>query len=456
MSFYSLLEHVFDIQALRDALPSSERLKHSKPGNTNFSDFRASQGLSFSGFGFTSHCPFFDPTDVDFELGGRTTKLYSFFNKTADEISTDLHGETPVSIAAKLRRTVIVYNDLSKVAETSVSAKASSLGRNLNIQNHHLDMIKTFVPNLKTTTLLNAGERLVDNNCSVGFASERSIPGGYLKDHEMNVRGIFDGTDAPAEGIRQGASSASNVALFQLQYGVRVDDIVIPVIGSNGYLMQFAAVVMLKPSFPMLVMLSPVLDLTDDTMLLESARLLCCVKILASHPLISHRNQSEPAENIPRITTMAYSTREYHEKPITDFFASTGAIQTSLFHFFKVMSRLQSDPESKLYTVFPYCVREYIDDVQETALLFPNLSIYNYQIGLPKLRAQRVSFLNHCKKATACFHRVGVVHLDLYLSNIMWREISDTEVQLKVIDWDAALFINECPIPEIVQERLQG
>ena len=48
------------------------------------------------------------------------------------------------------------------------------------------------------------------------------------------------------------------------------------------------------------------------------------------------------------------------------------------------------------------------------------------------------------------------MHLDLYLSNIMWREISDTEVQLKVVDWDAALFINECPIPEIVQERLQG
>eukprot|EP01035_Chromulina_nebulosa_P046836 gene46836-63456_t len=78
----------------------------------------------------------------------------------------------------------------------------------------------------------------------MGVASEGSIPDGYLKDYEMKARGIFEvthDTDAPAEeGIRQGASAASNVALFQLQYGVRVDDIVIPVIGSNGYLMQFA------------------------------------------------------------------------------------------------------------------------------------------------------------------------------------------------------------------------
>lgn len=204
----------------------------------------------------------------------------------------------------------------------------------------------------------------------------------------------------------------------------------------------------------MLVMLSPVLDLTDNTMLLELARLLCCVKILVSHPLVPHGNQVK-LTNIPRLA-MAYSTHEYHEKPISDFFAITGAIQTSLFHFFKVMSRLHSDSQSKLYTVFPYCVREFMDDIQETALLFPNLSIYNYQIGLPKSRAQRESFLYHCKHATACFHQVGVVHLDLYLSNIMWREISDTEVQLKFIDWDAALFINECLIPGLVQERLLG
>mmetsp|Transcript_5093 Transcript_5093/g.7105 ORF Transcript_5093/g.7105 Transcript_5093/m.7105 type:complete len:541 (+) Transcript_5093:788-2410(+) len=436
-------EQVFDTHALSDALSSStENFKKSKLGEAYASDFKASRGLPFSGFGLTSHCPFFDPTDIDSDLGGRTTTLHSFFNKTVGEISTALAGENPNSIAAKLKQTIIVYNDLSKVAETSISVKTSCLGRNLSIQNHHLDMIMAFVPQLQSTTLSKAGGKLMDKNCSIGIASEGSIPDGYLKDSEMNVRGVFEvtnGTDAPAEGIRQGASSASNVALCQLQHGVKVDDVVVPVISSNGYLMQFAAVVMLKPSFPMLVMLSPVLDLTDDSMLLESARLLCCVKIMAYQPLISHRNQMAIAE-IPRLT-LAYSTREYHEKPMADFFPSTGTIQTSLFHFFKVMSRLHSDRESKHYTVFPLCVREYQEDLQETVLLFPNLSLYSYQIGLPKIRAQRESFLHHCKLATASFHRVGVVHLDLYLSNIMWREVSEVEVQLKFIDWDAAQLI---------------
>eukprot|EP01036_Dinobryon_divergens_P025263 gene25263-33792_t len=273
----------------------------------------------------------------------------------------------------------------------------------------------------------------------MGVASEGSIPDGYLKDYEMKARGIFEvthDTDAPAEeGIRQGASAASNVALFQLQYGVRVDDIVIPVIGSNGYLMQFAAVVMLKPSFPMLVMLSPVLlDLTDNTMLLESARLLCCVKILASYPLIPHRNQLELA-NIPRqLTAMAYCTLEYHEKPLADFFVSTVIRSPNSTQYFHIASASTKKTTSERQ-------RYYFRTFQSTTT----------KSGFPSYELNaRESFLYHC------FHRVGVVHLDLYLSNIMWREISDVEVQLKFIDWDAALFRNECPIPEIVQERLQG
>ena len=222
---------------------------------------------------------------------------------------TALLGETPHTIAAKLSRTiVVVYNDLSKVAETSTSIKSSRLGRNMNIQNHHLDIIMTFVPQLKTTTISNSRGRLSDNNCSLGIANESSVPDGYFKDSEMNARGIFEvrhSTDAPAEGIRQGAASASNVALCQFQHGVNVEDIVVPIIGSNGYLMQFAAVIMLKPSFPILVMLSSVLDLTDNKMLLEAARLLCCVRILTSHPLNLRRNQVP----ISRLK-IAYSTRE--------------------------------------------------------------------------------------------------------------------------------------------------
>lgn len=104
-----------------------------------------------------------------------------------------------------------------------------------------------------TTTSSKSASALKDLNCSSGLASKSSIPDGYFRDRDGYIRGIFEvnhGTDIPAEALRQGASEASNVALMQLNLGVNVDQIMVPVVGSNGHLMQFGAVVMLKPSFP--------------------------------------------------------------------------------------------------------------------------------------------------------------------------------------------------------------
>lgn len=48
---------------------------------------------------------------------------------------------------------------------------------------------------------------------------------------------MIENTLTPADSLRQGACEASNVALAQLSLGVDADDIVVPVVGSNGYLM---------------------------------------------------------------------------------------------------------------------------------------------------------------------------------------------------------------------------
>ena len=64
---------------------------------------------------------------------------------------------------------------------------------------------------------------------------------------------------------------------MQLNLGVNADQIMVPVVGSNGHLMQFGAVVMLKPSFPAFFVISSVLDLTDDDSLAEAARLIYAV-----------------------------------------------------------------------------------------------------------------------------------------------------------------------------------
>ncbi len=128
-------------------------------------------------------------------------------------------------------------------------------------------------------------------------------------------------------------------------------------------------------------------------------------------------------------------------------------MQTSLLHLFKIFSRLHKDPVCKSYVVFPLCVREYEDNPKETEILFPNLIQYGYKIGLPRDANQRQQYLSELRKAVVAFHNVGVAHIDLYLSNIMWKVKEDGNFSLKVIDWDVAHFLEE-PLSPLTIERL--
>jgi len=69
---------------------------------------------------------------------------------------------------------------------------------------------------------------------------------------------------------------------------------------------------------------------------------------------------------------------------------------------------------------------------------------------MPDLAEHRESFLQEVQCAMEAFHDAGVAHLDLYLSNIMWRPVSDKAVDVKVIDWDAAHFLYEQPHEKVL------
>jgi serine/threonine protein kinase len=149
---------------------------------------------------------------------------------------------------------------------------------------------------------------------------------------------------------------------------------------------------------------------------------------------------------------MKLSKSAYHCKPLSQFFASTGNLQSSLLHFFKVMTRLHNNSECRQVVVFPICVREYDDKVTDTMIVFPKLD-RSYKIGLPDTIELRSSFVKQLEDAMSKFHHAGVAHLDLYLSNIMWCPVTEEEVKLKIIDWDAAHFTCEHLSME-VQQRL--
>jgi hypothetical protein len=80
--------------------------------------------------------------------------------------------------------------------------------------------------------------------------------------------GIFDvksSAYAATEGLRQAISEATNVALWQFDQGVPPQDIMVPVVGGNGHLFQFGAIVLLFPFFPVYVPLSKTLDMAVHT-----------------------------------------------------------------------------------------------------------------------------------------------------------------------------------------------
>jgi len=435
------------MSSVGDALPDAVMDLESKTCKGSASDFASSNGKAFSGFGLMNHCPFYDPTDV--EEDSRTTKLFSHFSRTSEEIDRMLGANTVIETSRKLAKTIAVHNDLSKVSETKVAV--SSVGKDRTVQTHHLNLMRDILSygKVKLVTSTNSsGPTLKQLDCSVGIANSGSIPDGTLEDEKANPSGIVEvkhNTDTPAEGLRQGAAEGTNLAVTQLSRGVDADDVVVPIVGSNGYLMQFGAVFLLKPSFPVFVVISHVLDLTLDASLVEAARLLCCIKILLSRKLVP-----TAGENI--IQQMKLSAAVYHCKPLRCFFASTGNIQSSLYHFFKVMAHLHRSECRKL-VVFPICVREFEDEPHETMIVFPKLG-KEYKIGLPDSAQLRISFVEKLDIAMALIHQAGVVHMDLYLSNIMWRELSESEVQLKIIDWDAAHFTHESLTTQ-TQQRLR-
>ena len=53
--------------------------------------------------------------------------------------------------------------------------------------------------------------------------------------------------------------------------------------------------------------------------------------------------------------------------------------------------------------------------------------------------------LYRCKyrKSIESIHSAGVIHGDLFLSNVMYKIEEDNSVSIKIIDWDAAHCLSE-------------
>ena len=115
------------------------------------------------------------------------------------------------------------------------------------------------------------------------------------------------------------------------------------------------------------------------------------------------------------------------------------------------MGRLWKDPVCRELALFPLCFRQ--DDQGEGNSETPSYGIvfqrlHDFRIGLPADRDLRQQFLDKVEMAMVAMHGMGVVHLDWYLSNFMWKSPSlgegqggVVEVVVKIIDFDSAHFV---------------
>eukprot|EP01033_Poteriospumella_lacustris_P014780 gene14781-10571_t len=82
-------------------------------------------------------------------------------------------------------------------------------------------------------------------------------------------------------------------------------------------------------------------------------------------------------------------------------------------------------------------VRQYM---KHDAFLFPLLS-NEFRMGLPLDDDDHAKYLKALRDAYKKMHAAGVVHLDGYPSNILWKKADDTIV-IKFVDFDVASRVN--------------
>jgi serine/threonine protein kinase len=137
---------------------------------------------------------------------------------------------------------------------------------------------------------------------------------------------------------------------------------------------------------------------------------------------------------------MQLDLNKYHMKHMSDFFMAIGdkggpprvAAQKSFTRLLELTSTLRD-----LKTVcLPIAIRLKDDSCVQDAILFEKL--IGYKIGLPKETSERKLLIEAIEEAVTAMHSKRIIHMDLYLSNIMWKRHDDGSYKVRIIDFDAA------------------
>jgi hypothetical protein len=140
------------------------------------------------------------------------------------------------------------------------------------------------------------------------------------------------------------------------------------------------------------------------------------------------------------------------EKPGVAVARTHASTHLSLWRMMACLERLHMSEDARDYIVFPLGFVELSDDYY---IFFPRLG-EDWRIGMPDDQKECEKVAAAMQTAQEAINRTNVVHMDLYLSNIMWRWSSNVGVvEIKVVDWDTCCF-KGTPLAESVVAALKS
>ena len=269
----------------------------------------------------------------------------------------------------------------------------------------------------------------------------------------------------------QAATESTNLCLGLYNRGVPREHCIIPVIAYNGLSICFGATILLNDTFPTFVPTSRILSLLDEA---ESQ-----VASAYIHKILKHAHLVSTLPRMPpehQATQMELNCSDYFLKHITQAVFDRGfglftdsltktEIQNGVSHMIRCLNRIYNSP-ARCVAEYPISIRtpDILDDWADTSgtsdyiLVFTDLTKRGFSVGVPNRVANPglyAAFLVELVRAVTAVHDAGVIHVDLYASNIMWKEERDGSVCVKIIDWDTAHSLLEGAFATRVAEKLK-
>lgn len=280
-----------------------------------------------------------------------------------------------------------------------------------------------------------------------GVATDSSHSDGiiYAEINAINIgvgiNELKDTAFAPVEQHGQIHATATNLCLGQLKHGLSCSECCVAFLSTNGQLYQFGFVTLLPPAFPVMHITSPVIDAID----------MAGTKLAAAHLHIMREFCRAQDRKLRSCATpaagkiyVALDEQIHYQKPVNKLFKRCNTHIQSLLNMYKIFQKLHDNKVD--VAVLPVAIRSGVlnerDYMCHDVLIFPMLDS-EFQMGVPQDNVEFSAYIKELKRSYKLMHAAGVVHVDGYPSNILWKKDINGAIVIRFVDFDAASVIDQ-------------